>query len=138
MVDLHEGLEKFILPCLEDVFARAVRLQSGDHFLLVEMGPLELDIERRFKVHALMLWLQDNMLPGMRELTPGIRSLQVHYDSQQLSVDKLLAHIEQGFQQLADTEQLSVPARVVHLYPVDRPHDDRRSRSHRRTARRLA
>lgn len=88
---------------------------AGDHFLLVEVGPLELDIERRFKVHALMLWLQDHLLPGMRELTPGIRSLQVHYDSQQLSLDELLALVEQGCQLLADAEQLSVPARVVHL-----------------------
>ena len=88
---------------------------AGDHFLLVEIGPLELDIERRFKVHALMLWLQDNLLQGMRELTPGIRSLQVHYDSQQLSVDALLAHIDLACRQLADAEQLRVPARVVHL-----------------------
>ncbi|MCX2980666.1 urea carboxylase [Halieaceae bacterium IMCC14734] len=88
---------------------------AGDHFLLVEMGPLELDIERRFKVHALMLWLGDNLLPGMREMTPGIRSLQVHYDSQQLSVAMLMALIEKGCRQLADKQQLSVPARVVHL-----------------------
>jgi urea carboxylase len=88
---------------------------AGDHFLLVELGPLELDIKRRFKVHALMLWLQDKLLPGMRELTPGIRSLQVHYDAQKLSVDKLIAHIEQGCRQLADCEELSVPTRVVHL-----------------------
>ncbi len=58
---------------------------SGDKYLLVEFGELKLDIELRFRVHALMLWLQENSLDGILELTPGIRSLQVHYDSQTLS-----------------------------------------------------
>jgi urea carboxylase len=96
-------------------YDQVVYRMAGDHFLLVEIGPLELDIERRFIVHALMLWLQDNSLNGMRELTPGIRSLQVHYDSQRLSIDKLLGHIDQGCEQLADADKLSVPSRIVHL-----------------------
>lgn len=89
---------------------------AGDHFLLVEYGPLELDIGLRFRAHALMQWLQKNSLPGLRELTPGIRSLQVHYDSQALSLDDLLAHLHKGeaelIQQLAE---LSVPSRIVYL-----------------------
>src|SRR5690606_14202275 len=31
---------------------------AGDHFLLIEVGPLVLDIPRRFRVHALMLALE--------------------------------------------------------------------------------
>lgn len=88
---------------------------AGDHFLLVELGPLELDIARRFKVHALMLWLEENAFAGMKELTPGIRSLQVHYDSQQLSLAEVLDYIEQGVQTLLHADDLSVPARIVHL-----------------------
>ena len=68
----------------------------------MELGPLELDIERRVKVHALMLWLQDNPAAGLRELTPGIRSLQVHYDSQLLTASELIAHIEQGVATIKD------------------------------------
>ena len=89
---------------------------AGDHFLLVEYGALELDIKLRFRAHALMQWLKKNPLVGMRELTPGIRSLQIHYDSQALSLSQLLAHLEQGeralVQQLAE---LSVPSRIVHI-----------------------
>ena len=33
-IDLHEGLERFFFPHLEDVFARAVPLQVGDHSIL--------------------------------------------------------------------------------------------------------
>ena len=88
---------------------------AGDHFLLVELGPQELDIERRFKVHALMLWLEQHALPGIRELTPGIRSLQLHYDSQQLSLDELIHHLDKCCEQLSSQSELTLPSRVVHL-----------------------
>ena len=88
---------------------------AGDHFLLIELGPQELDIERRFKVHALMLWFEDNPLPGICELTPGIRSLQIHYDSQQLALDELLQHIDRAALALVHAENISVPSRIVHL-----------------------
>ena len=98
--------------CGEDIVYRV----AGDHFLLVEYGPLELDIKLRFRAHALMQWLQKNSLPGLRELTPGIRSLQVHYDSQTLSLAQLLDHLQRGEHELAQQlAELSVPSRIVYL-----------------------
>lgn len=88
---------------------------AGDHFLLVELGPLELDIPRRFKVHALMLWLEKNKLAGMRELTPGIRSLQIHFDSQQVMLSELTDLIDQACHYVATTENLTLPSRTVYL-----------------------
>ncbi|MCB1704855.1 MAG: urea carboxylase [Halioglobus sp.] len=88
---------------------------AGDHFLLIELGPQELDIERRFKVHALMLWFESNPLTGIRELTPGIRSLQIHYDSQQLTLAQLLRHIDLAATALLQGSEVSVPSRIVHL-----------------------
>jgi urea carboxylase len=89
---------------------------AGDHFLLVEYGELELDIRLRFRAHALMQWLQQHPVAGLRELTPGIRSLQIHFDSQQLSHAELLAHIERGERALAEQlAELSVPSRIVHI-----------------------
>lgn len=96
----------------EDIVYRV----AGDHFLLVEYGALELDIRLRFRVHALMQWLEQNSLAGLRELTPGIRSLQIHYDSQTLSLTELLAHLKHGEQALqSQLAQLTVPSRIVHL-----------------------
>ncbi|MCV2403420.1 urea carboxylase [Marinomonas sp. C2222] len=89
---------------------------AGDHFLLVEYGEKILDIRLRFRVHALMQWLEQNPLEGMRELTPGIRSLQIHYDSQVLSYGALLAHLEAAEKALSETlSELSVPSRTVYL-----------------------
>jgi len=89
---------------------------AGDHFLLVEYGPLELDIKLRFRAHALMQWLEKNPLPGLRELTPGIRSLQIHYNSQQLPLAGLLAHLKRAEAELVlQLADLRVPSRIVHL-----------------------
>lgn len=88
---------------------------AGDHFVLLELGPLVLDIELRFRIHALMLWMQDNPLNGLRELTPGIRSLQIHYDSQQLGLKQLLAYIEQAASAQSGKASPVVPSRIVHL-----------------------
>ncbi len=57
--------------------------QAGDKYLLVEYGPLVLDLKLRFRVHALMTWLIEREVPGIVDLTPGIRSLQLHYDSRE-------------------------------------------------------
>ncbi|WP_455206744.1 urea carboxylase [Kaarinaea lacus] len=88
---------------------------SGDKYLLVEYGPLVLDIELRFRVHALMLWLQEHPRNGIMELTPGIRSLQIHYDSQTLSLNELLSVLAEAEQALQHIENLELPARIVHL-----------------------
>ncbi len=88
--------------------------QAGDHFLLIEVGPPELDIPRRFRVHALMLALSRLQISGVRELTPGIRSLQIHYDSQQITLPVLLENVASVVYSLAAGE-LTIPSRVVHL-----------------------
>ena len=96
----------------EDIVYRV----AGDHFLLVEYGALELDIKLRFRAHALMQWLQKNPVAGLRELTPGIRSLQVHYNSQEISLSELLAHLQHGETELiTQLAELSVPSRIVHI-----------------------
>jgi len=88
---------------------------QGDHFLLVEYGELKLDIALRFRVHALYLWLEKNPLEGIEDITPGVRSLQVHYDSQILSLQRLLVHLEQAEHLLDDDPNPEVTARRVHI-----------------------
>lgn len=108
--ELHQPIVKRLQWEGDDLVCRL----AGDHFLLVEVGPLVLDIPRRFKVHALMLELERLGVEGVRELTPGIRSLQIHYDSQQILLADLLAVIEQTVESLT-TDDLAVPGRVVYL-----------------------
>jgi urea carboxylase len=98
---------------------RVVYRQSGDKNILVEYGPLELDLHLRFRAHALMEWVQHAIgaarLRGILDLTPGIRSLQVHYDSRVLRRDKLLDFLIAAEKELPAIEDMQVPTRIVHL-----------------------
>ncbi len=94
---------------------RVVARRAGDKYLLIEYGDLVLDLELRFRVHVLMTRLEAMQLAGILDLTPGIRSLQIHYDSVTLPLTKLLgilSGIEDGMGDIGDIE---VPSRIVHM-----------------------
>ncbi|ATC65315.1 urea carboxylase [Nibricoccus aquaticus] len=89
--------------------------RSGDKYLLVEYGPLVLDLNLRFRVHALMQWLAGNHTPGLLDLTPGIRSLQIHYESRVLPIERLLETLISAERHLPSIDDMEVPTRIVHL-----------------------
>lgn len=89
--------------------------RSGDEHLLVEYGPMVLDLALRFRVHALARWLADRAVPGVLETTPGIRSLQVHLDPRRLPVEEALELVQGAEEELAGADRAAVPSRVVHL-----------------------
>ena len=89
--------------------------RCGDDYLLVEYGPMVLDLALRLRVHLLAQAVREAGLKGIIDLTPGIRSLQIHFDSRVLRRERLLdalAQIEQG---LPPAEQVTLPSRIVHL-----------------------
>lgn len=94
---------------------KVVYRQAGDKYLLVEYGPLVLDLNLRFRVHALMQWLENQQIKGILDLTPGIRSLQVHYESLVLPVNKLIDVLQQAERELPAVDEMVVPTRIVHL-----------------------
>lgn len=83
--------------------------------MLIEYGPIVLDLTLRLRVHALMLELERARPPGIIDVTPGIRSLQVHYDPDVLPLEHLLrtlADLEDG---LGNLDSFEVPSRTVWL-----------------------
>jgi len=66
-------------------------------------------------VHALMSWLEKADLPGIIELTPGIRSLQVHYESRVLPLGRLLEVLGGAEESLAAIDDMTIATRVVRL-----------------------
>jgi urea carboxylase len=54
-------------------------------------------------------------LPGILDLTPGIRSLQVHYDPQSLRYERLLDALVAAEDELPAVDDMEVPTRTVHL-----------------------
>ena len=94
---------------------RVVYRASGDSYILVEYGPLVLDLNLRFRVHALMQWMQGHQLPGIIDLTPGIRSLQVHFRTGRVHSRELLEILLAAEKELPLAEEMEVPTRIVHL-----------------------
>lgn len=94
---------------------RAIYRRQGDDNVLVEYGPIVLDLELRLRVHALMLEVQRSALPGVVELTPGIRSLQIHFDPRILPQKKLLEALREIETRLGDLHDFEVPSRIVHM-----------------------
>jgi urea carboxylase len=94
---------------------QVVYRRAGDKYLLVEYGPLVLDLELRFRVHALMQKLAAETLEGIVDLTPGIRSLQIHYESRTLECAQLLDTLQRLETELAGIEHMRVPTRTVWL-----------------------
>ncbi|CAA9302225.1 Urea carboxylase [uncultured Coleofasciculus sp.] len=89
--------------------------RAGDDYVLIEYGSLILDLNLRFHVHALMNWLLENPLPGILDLTPGIRSLQIHYNNRILSLNKLLETLIAAEQKMPAIDEMEVPTRIVNL-----------------------
>jgi urea carboxylase len=89
--------------------------QAGDKFLLIEYGPLVLDFALRFRAHLLMEWFQKNPVAGVIELSPGVRSLQINFDSRVIPLEKLLEILVKAEGELPAVETLEVPTRIVRM-----------------------
>lgn len=94
---------------------RVVYRRAGDKYLLIEYGPIALDLELRFRVHVLMMALEKRNLEGILDLTPGIRSLQVHYESLTLPLGELLDELHRIEDSMGDLDGIEVPSRIVRL-----------------------
>jgi len=93
--------------------------RNGDDNVLVEYGDMVLDLALRARVHALHQRLEqvqrEGAVSGIVDLTPGIRSLQVHVDPDVLSIDRLLGLLRELEDELPGISDLVVPSRSVRL-----------------------
>jgi len=119
-----DAREAGLTPILAEVPAdgekpHVVVRQAGDRYLLMEFGDLVLDLELRFRVHALMEALKvlndGGGLDGIVDMTPGIRSLQIHFDPTRLPRDTLLRLLLDTEDRLPPLDDITVPTRIVHL-----------------------
>ncbi len=94
---------------------RLVARLAGDTHLLLEIGAPELNLVLRFRGHALMQALAAKAHPAIIDLTPGIRSLQIHYQPEALPLHTLLPVIESLWDEVCAQEDLRVSSRIVYL-----------------------
>ena len=89
----------------------------GDTYITVEYGAMTLDLDLRFRVHFLEQKVLDTNIQGLEETAPGVRSLQVRYDPDKLSLQDLITTISTIDSQLPDvtSSDLSVKSRILQL-----------------------
>lgn len=89
--------------------------QAGDKYILLEYGQNVLDLRLRFRIHALMEALKQSPIVGIHELSPGVRSLQIRYDSRVLHQQELIKQLLVLEESLPLVDSMTVPTRVVYL-----------------------
>jgi urea carboxylase len=89
--------------------------RDGDSNVLVEYGPMQLDLALRMRIHALQETLSAHAPRGILDVTPGIRSLQVHTDPDVMPAAKMAALLQELEAEVPPTSELVVPSRTVRL-----------------------
>ena len=116
--------EPAILRVHEQRQPATVYRADGDKYLLVEFGPRVLDLGLRFRVHLLEGKLRAAALPGIIDITPGVRSLQIHYDNRRLRREELLDALETFDAEIPATPRdCSAIAHRLSAALVERPRD---------------
>ena len=113
---LPKGESEPAIIARSEVQGEAVVIRrAGDEYVLLEIGEMVLDLRLRFLVHLLYEWLGAEKRTGFVDLTPGIRSLQVHYDPWKTSETEVVDLLLWGLRELPALEDAEVESRVVHL-----------------------
>ncbi len=93
--------------------------RSGDSHVLVEYGKMELDLALRFRIQVLFERLKESKEQAewsfLKDLTPGIRSLQVHYDPRMISQNELIKKLVALEAEVSSAQDLTVKSRIVRL-----------------------
>lgn len=87
---------------------------DGEENILIEFGAMELNIELRFRVHVLMNEIEKTKLPII-DMTPGIRSLQVHFDIEKINPPEMAKKVQEINCNLPKLDDITVPSRIIKL-----------------------
>ena len=87
---------------------------DGEENILMEFGAMELNIELRFRVHILMNEIEKRNLPII-DMTPGIRSLQVHFDVEKIKAPEMAKKVQEINCNLPKLDDITVPSRIIKL-----------------------
>ena len=96
---------------MEHIVVRA----DGDDNVLVEFGPAIIDLRLRFTAHAWMLAVKERFADVLIDVTPGIRSIQIHYDIKKIRQKDVLERLWDLAEHLRKNKLTKVPTRTIYL-----------------------
>jgi urea carboxylase len=88
---------------------------AGEGAVLVEFGDPVLDLRSRVRVHTLQQRLRDERVRGIRDLTPGVRSLHVQFEPEQIDLGVLLEALSTTEASTPAPETVAIEANTVSL-----------------------
>ena len=89
--------------------------QAGQEWLLVEFGVPELSVSVRTAVHYFVALIRDAQIRGIVEMTPGIRSLQVRFDTSVWKGEQLASVLEPLVTEAVERRGDAIPSRRIKL-----------------------
>jgi urea carboxylase len=89
--------------------------RAGESNVLVEFGAATLDLVLRFQVEALLENLNAQRIAGIVDLTPGIRTLQIHFDAARVEQPAVLDWLRAALARLPSVDCMCLSSRIVHL-----------------------
>lgn len=105
-----EDLLASTIPCNGVVM---IAKQAGDHAMLLEFGDTDdFSLRQSFYIHAFCENHKQAPVPGIVELTPGVRTLHVRYAAgltRPVIIERISRHVE------TCAFQTKVPSRIIHL-----------------------
>ncbi len=99
----------------ESEMERVVARADGDDYLLLEFGPNRIDLRLRFAAHAWMLAVKEQLKEFVIDVTPGIRSIQIHYDIRKIRQWEMLRKLAELSEHLKKNKMTKVATRTVYL-----------------------
>ena len=104
------------IPATDTTPAIAVRAQ-GDANVLMEYGENVLDVDLRLCVWVFMKWIAKYISShpecGLGEISPGVRSVQIQYDTRKTTIIKVLSIIRKCT--YTSVDKLVIPCRKIRL-----------------------
>jgi allophanate hydrolase subunit 1 len=88
---------------------------AGERFVLIEYGPMDLDLTLNFYVLAVDEALREHEIEGVIEAAPGFRSILVRYDPYRISAQDLLKELQRLHDSLPAQREMEIPSRRLRL-----------------------
>lgn len=110
-------VRKIYNPILADAGIGKERIlyrQAGDGAILLEFGDDCFDIQASFRIYALIRTHKTKPIPGVLQITPGVRALHVMYRAS-ISQETMVASLRDVFSSLSQDYTTGIPSRTFRL-----------------------
>ena len=123
---LKELNDDLILPRFEDPVLAIVEKssvtapkvtyrQAGDRYILIEYGEIKMDLNLSYRIHCLIQLVEQYQTIGIVEMSQGVRSVLVEFDSYKISQSMLLKTLLAYEEQIYFDENWKVDSKVFKL-----------------------